>query len=42
MGSIAGTEGRDEGPDSSDEISIETTKYHGEGNDDESGLDVNI
>ena len=42
MASIAGTEESDEGLDSSDEISIETTKCHGEGNDDESGLDVNI
>ena len=42
MASIAGTEGRDEGPDSSDEISIETTKCHREGNYDQSWLDVNI
>ena len=42
MVSIAGAKGRDEGPDSSDEVAIEATKGNGEGNYDKSGLDVNI
>ena len=42
MVSIAGAEGRDEGSDSSDEISIETTKSNREGNNDEPWLDINI